>query len=75
MIELVETIVKAIVDEPDAVNVTEKEEDGLVTLELNVAPNDMGKVIGKQGRIARAIRTVVKAMATKKGIRAELEII
>lgn len=75
MRELVKIIVKAIVDEPEAVSVTETEGEGLVILELNVAPNDMGKVIGKQGRIARAIRTVVKAMATKEGKRVDLEIV
>ncbi|NLP17471.1 MAG: KH domain-containing protein [Firmicutes bacterium] len=75
MRELVEIIVKAIVDEPEAVNVTETEDEQLVILKLSVAPDDMGKVIGKQGRIARAIRTVVKAMATKKGKRVDLEIV
>lgn len=75
MRELVELIAKALVDEPDAVIVTEAESDGTVVLELKVAPGDMGKVIGKQGRIARAIRTVVKAMATREGKRVNLEIV
>ncbi|HHW92190.1 MAG TPA: KH domain-containing protein [Firmicutes bacterium] len=75
MRELVEFIAKALVDEPDAVTVTEEESDGTVVLELKVAPGDMGKVIGKQGRIARAIRTVVKAMATREGKRVNLEIV
>lgn len=65
MKELVEIIAKALVDEPDAVEVTEREDDGRLIVELHVAPSDMGKVIGKQGRIAKAIRTVVKAASTK----------
>ncbi|MFW5986497.1 MAG: KH domain-containing protein [Halanaerobiales bacterium] len=67
MKELVETIAKAIVDEPEAVHVNQVEGEKSVILELSVADDDMGKVIGKQGRIARAIRTVVKAAATKEG--------
>ena len=65
MRELVEYIAKNLVDQPDAVRVTEREEDNAFILELTVAPDDMGKVIGKQGRIAKAIRTVVKAATTK----------
>lgn len=65
MKELVELIAKSLVDQPDAVVVTQKEEDNVLTLELSVAPDDMGKVIGKQGRIAKSIRTVVKAAASK----------
>ena len=61
MKELVEVIAKALVDNPDEVVVTEKEEGKNVTIELHVAASDMGKVIGKQGRIAKAIRSVVKA--------------
>ena len=60
MKELVEVIAKALVDEPDQVKVTEREEDGQIVVELSVAPSDMGKVIGRQGRIAKAIRAVVK---------------
>ncbi|MFW6380939.1 MAG: KH domain-containing protein [Bacillota bacterium] len=67
MKELVETIAKAIVDEPESVHVNQVEGEKSVILELSVADEDMGKVIGKQGRIARAIRTVVKAAATKEG--------
>ena len=63
MKELVEVIAKALVDNPDEVIVTEKENGRNLTIELHVAPTDMGKVIGKQGRIAKAIRTVVKAAA------------
>jgi len=67
MKELVETIARAIVDEPEKVYVNQVEGEKSVILELSVADDDMGKVIGKQGRIARAIRTVVKAAATKEG--------
>ena len=65
MKELVEVIAKALVDHPDEVVVTEKEEGRGTKIELHVAPSDMGKVIGKQGRIAKAIRAVVKAAASK----------
>ena len=61
MKELVEVIAKALVDNPDQVSVTEKEDPRSIVIELKVAPQDMGKVIGKQGRIAKAIRGVVKA--------------
>ena len=67
MKELVETINKAIVDQPDMVSINEVEGEKSVILEVTVADDDMGKIIGKQGRIARAIRTVVKAAATKEG--------
>ena len=65
MKELIEVIATSLVDHPDQVVVTEKESDKSILIELKVAPEDMGKVIGKQGRIAKAIRTVVKAAATK----------
>ena len=65
MKELVEVIAKALVENPDEVVVTEKEEGKNITVELHVAPSDMGKVIGKQGRIAKAIRSVVKAASSK----------
>ena len=65
MKELVEVIAKALVDNPDEVVVTEKEEGRNIVVELHVAQSDMGKVIGKQGRIAKAIRSVVKAAAAK----------
>lgn len=64
MKELVEIIAKALVLHPEQVVVTETEKDDEILVELTVAPEDMGKVIGKQGRIAKAIRTVVKAAAT-----------
>ena len=74
MKELVEVIAKALVDNPDEVVVTEtmKGEDTLI--ELKVAPADMGKVIGKQGRIAKAIRSVVKAAASKEDRKVIVEI-
>lgn len=66
MKELVEVIAKALVDEPDQVVVTEKVEGRTTVIEVHVAEGDMGKVIGKQGRIAKAIRSVVKAAAAKE---------
>lgn len=75
MKELVEVIAKALVDNPDQVQVTETQgEDGAV-LELRVAQEDMGKVIGRQGRIAKAIRSVVKAASTKEDCHVTLEIV
>ena len=64
MKELVEVIAKSLVDKPDEVNVTEREDAGAIVVELRVAQSDMGKVIGKQGRIAKALRTVVKAASS-----------
>lgn len=66
MKELVEVITKALVDSPDEVVVTEREDKKTTVLEVRVADADMGKVIGKQGRIAKAIRSVVKAAAAKE---------
>ena len=65
MKELVEVIAKSLVDYPEEVVVTETENDRAIVLELHVAQSDMGKVIGKQGRIAKAIRTVVRAAGSK----------
>lgn len=62
---LIETIAKALVDHPEDVRVTEVESERAITYELSVHPDDVGKVIGKQGRIANAIRTVVYSSATK----------
>jgi hypothetical protein len=73
--ELVEFIAKSLVDNPDEVKVNEIEGSQSVIIELRVAPEDMGKVIGKQGRIAKAIRTVVKAAAIKQNKRVVVEII
>ena len=74
MKELVEVIAKALVDFPDEVVVTETENDRAIVLELRVAQSDMGKVIGKQGRIAKAIRSVVKAAASKEDKKVVVEI-
>ena len=73
--ELVEFIAKALVDKPDEVSVNEIEGSQSIIIELKVASEDMGKVIGKQGRIAKAIRTVVKAAAIKDNKRVVVEII
>lgn len=73
--QLVEIIAKALVDHPEEVVVNEVEGNQSIIVELKVAPDDMGKVIGKQGRIAKAIRTVVKAAATKENKRVIVEII
>ena len=75
MKDLVEVIAKALVDNPDEVVVTEKKEGRNIKVELHVAPADMGKVIGKQGRIAKAMRTVLSASANKTGKRYTLEIL
>ncbi len=66
MKDLVELIAKALVDHPDQVQVTEKETEKSIVIELRVAPEDMGKVIGKQGRIANAIRSIVKSAANRE---------
>ncbi|UCC66036.1 MAG: KH domain-containing protein [Deltaproteobacteria bacterium] len=75
MKELIEYIAKALVDNPDAVKVTEIEGEKTSVIELSVAKEDLGKVIGKQGRTARAIRTILSAASTKDNKRAVLEII
>ena len=75
MKELVEVIAKSLVDNPDEVVVTESENDKALVVELRVAQTDMGKVIGKQGRIAKAIRSVVKAAASKENKKVIVEIV
>ena len=75
MKEIVEIIARALVDHPESVVVEEKYEDRMTVFELHVAQEDMGKVIGKQGRIAKAMRTVVKAAATRENQRVTVEII
>ncbi len=75
MEQLLEHIAKALVDDPDRVEVKQVESERLIILELRVAPEDMGKVIGKQGRIAKAIRTVVNAAAVKENKRVVVEIV
>ncbi len=75
MRELVDYIARALVDDSDAVKVTELEGDKVTVIELRVGQGDLGKVIGKQGRTARAIRTILNANATKLHKRAVLEIV
>ena len=75
MKELVEYLAKGLVDEPDAVRVERVEREGAVVLELHVAPDDVGKVIGRQGRTARALRTIVRASGARSNERALLEIV
>lgn len=74
MKELIEIIAKSLVDNPEMVEVNETRNDSSVVLEVKVAPDDMGKIIGKQGKIAKAIRTMVKAAATKEGVKVSVEI-
>lgn len=71
---VVEVVVKALVDKPDSVRVTETERRGMTVLELTTAPGDMGKIIGRQGRTAAALRTLVALTAEKHGKRAQLDI-
>ena len=71
---VVEVVARALVDYPDAVTVTETERRGTVVLELTTAPGDMGKLIGRQGRTAAALRTLVALTAEKHGKRAQLDI-
>lgn len=73
--DLLEYLAKSLVDSPDEVSVQVTETDTTVVLELSVAKDDVGKVIGKQGRIARALRTIVKASAVRDGKRAIVEIV
>ena len=74
MKELVEYIAKSIASHPDEVKVTQEEEEGRTILRLEVAPDDKGKVIGRQGRVAQAIRVLLRVSAVKQGTRATLEI-
>ncbi len=74
MKELVEVIAKALVEHPEEVVVTEKQEGKNIRLQLHVASSDMGKVIGKQGRIAKAIRSVVKAASSREDYRVDVDI-
>ncbi|UCD54373.1 MAG: KH domain-containing protein [Dehalococcoidia bacterium] len=75
MKELVEYIAKSIVNSPDDVVVTEESDENGITLKLQVADEDKGRVIGKQGRIAQAIRSLIRVKAAKAGTRATLEIL
>jgi uncharacterized protein len=73
--EVLTYLAKSLVDHPEAVEVTPVEEDGELVLELRVHPDDMGKVIGKRGRTAKALRTMVKAAATRDGSSATVDIV
>jgi predicted RNA-binding protein YlqC (UPF0109 family) len=75
MKDLIEFIAKSLVDNPDAVTITEREKDKTIIYELRVGSGDLGKVIGKNGRTARSIRTLLNAAATRAGKRAVLEIV
>lgn len=75
MKETVEKIVRALVDDPDKVDVRELEQNGATVIEIRVAPEDMGKVIGKQGRTVRALRSLAHAVGLKKRRRFVLEIV
>ena len=75
MKELVLDIAKALVDNPDAVVVEESKKNDEIILKLTVSQDDMGKVIGKQGRIAKAIRTVVRSAANRENVKVSLEIV
>ncbi len=75
MKDLVEYIAKSIASYPDDVKVTEEEQDGRVVLTLEVAPDDKGKMIGRQGRVAQSIRVLLRVAAVKEGTRAVLEIV
>ena len=75
MVEIVEYLARRLVDDPDAVRVQEIERDGDTIIELHVAKDDVGKVIGRQGRIARALRTIVRASAARRSGRTLLEIV
>jgi uncharacterized protein len=71
---VVEVVARALVDQPDAVRVTESQRRGMTVLELSTAPGDMGKIIGRQGRTAAALRTLVSVTAEKHGQKAQLDI-
>ncbi len=75
MKDLIEYIAKSIVNQPDAVKVTEETDEQGIILKLQVADEDKGRVIGKQGRIAEAMRTLIRVKAAKKGTKATLEIL
>ena len=75
MEDLLEYVARNLVDSPDEVRVTRSERDGAVVLELHVAQDDLGKVIGRHGRMARALRTVIRASGAKTGERVLLEIV
>ncbi len=75
MKELVEYIVKSIVTEPDKVNITEENSEGVILIKLEVSPQDKGRVIGRQGRVAEAMRTLLRVKAAQDDTRVRLEIV
>lgn len=75
MKEILQTIIENLVDNPDAVEINQVDETGVIVFEVKVAEGDMGKIIGKQGRIAKSIRTVMKAVATKEHKKVTVEFI
>lgn len=75
MKELIEYLAKFIADDPDSVVVTEEEEEDRIVIRLEVANDDKGKVIGREGRVAQAMRTLLRVAAAKRGVRAVLEIV
>lgn len=75
MEEMLRTLVKDLVDYPEKIEITSRESESITTLELKVDPSDMGKVIGRQGKIAKAIRALMKAYATKQGLKINVDII
>ncbi len=75
MRELVEFIARSLVDEPESVRVTEVATNQMVTYEIEVAPSEVGKLIGRQGRIIKAIRSVVRASAARRGLRVAVEVL
>jgi len=75
MKELVEYVARGLVAEPDNVAVTEIDQGNLIIYELEVAPDDMGKIIGRQGRVINALRSIVKAAAVRRGVRVNVEVV
>jgi uncharacterized protein len=75
MKELVEYVARGLVEQPDAVTVTEIDQGNLIIYELEVAPDDMGKIIGRQGRVINALRSIVKAAAVRRGVRVNVEVV
>ena len=75
MKELVEYVARGLVEHPDQVRVSEVRQGNLIIYELEVAPDDMGKVIGRQGRVINALRALVKAAAVRRGVRVNVEVV
>ena len=75
MKELVEYVARGLVEQPDKVTVTEIDQGNLIIYKLEVAPDDMGKIIGRQGRVINALRSIVKAAAVRRGVRVNVEVV